>query len=258
MQRRRVDREILGGEIVLAVADILGHVEQYRSRPARGRNRKGAGEELGNAGGLLDPDQFLDRGPQYFDLAAFLGHVFPGMGAVGVAGKGDDRGPGVQRLDQAGDEVGGAGAEGAVAHAGPVGDAGIGFGGKGAAALVVDQEMAHAELAERVIERQQLEAAHAEHRPDPGQPQHLGHGTPAIHPAGGAVAGTAAFAHATGGACTAGFAHRCSSRSWAFSRGLDPRTQRCGRSRQTRGRLRPGVMPSAAAQELTRVRIPSS
>ena len=117
-QRRRVDREIVGGEIMFAVADILRHIEQYRPRPARGRDRKGAGQQFGNAGGLLDPDQFLDRRPQDFDLARLLGHVFPGMRAVGVAGEGDDRGPGVQCLDQAGNEVGGAGAERAVAHPG--------------------------------------------------------------------------------------------------------------------------------------------
>ena len=41
--------EILGGEIVRAVADILGHVEQYRPRPPRGRHREGAPHQFGNA-----------------------------------------------------------------------------------------------------------------------------------------------------------------------------------------------------------------
>ena len=91
---------------------------------------------------MLDADQLLDRGPQDFDLAAFLRHVLPGMRAVGVAGDRDDRDAAVQRFDEPGDEVGGAGPERAVADARAVGDPGIGVGGEGAAALVVDQEMA--------------------------------------------------------------------------------------------------------------------
>ena len=133
--------EILGREIVAAVADVLRHVEQHRPRPARGRDRKGAAHQFGDAAGHLDPDQLLDRGLEDFDLAAFLGHVLPGMGAVGVAGDRDDRDAAIQQLDEAGDEVGRAGAERAVADAGAVGDPGIGVGGKGAAALVVDQVM---------------------------------------------------------------------------------------------------------------------
>jgi hypothetical protein len=153
-QRGRVDRKILGGEFMLAVTDILRHVEQNRSRPARGRDREGAPQKFGDAARMLHPDQLLDRRPQNFDLAAFLGHVLPGMGAVGVAGKGHDRRSGVQRLDQAGHQIGGSRSQRAVANARPVGHARIGVGRKGAAALVVDQKMLQAELRERVIERQ--------------------------------------------------------------------------------------------------------
>ncbi len=169
LQRRLVDDEILGREIVHAVRDVLGHVEQHRPRPAGGRHRKGAAHQFGDAAGHLDADQFLDRGLQDFDLAAFLGHVLPGMRAVGVAGDRDDRDAAVQRLDEPGDEVGGAGAERAVADAGAVGDPGIGVRGEGAAALVVDQVMVQADQPDRVVERQQLEPAHAEHRPGAGQ-----------------------------------------------------------------------------------------
>ena len=236
-QCRRVDREILGGEIVLAVADILRHIQQYRSRPARGRHRKGAAQQFGNPARLLDPDQFLDRRPQDFDLAAFLGHVLPRMGAVGVAGKSDHRGAGVQPFDQPGHEVGGARAERAVADPRTVGDPRIGLGGKGAAALVVDQKMPHAELRQRVVERQQLKPAHAEHRPDLGEPQHLGHGAAAVHAARGAVADAVGFAHAY----------------------FLPVRPRRGGSIATNSRaLMPGAMPSPAARALTRDRIPSS
>ncbi len=235
-QGRRVEGKILGGEIVLAVADVLGNVDEDRSRPPRGRYREGAAQQFGNAARRFDPDQFLDRRPQDLDLAAFLGHVLPGVRAVGVAGKRHDRRSGVQRLDQAGDEIGGAGPERAVADPRPIGDPRIGLGGKGAAALVVDQKMAQAELAERVVERQELKAAHAEHRPDLGETQRLGHGAAAVHPAGGAVAGALGFAHA------------------CFSRSVRVRRRTATNSRA----LFPGAMPSAAARALTRVRIPSS
>ena len=56
--------------------------------------------------------------------------------------------PALNDFDQPGDEVGGAGAERGVAHAGPVGDARIGVGGERAAALVVDQVMLEAERAQ--------------------------------------------------------------------------------------------------------------
>ena len=145
--------------------DVLGHVEQHRPWPPRGRHREGAPHQLGDAAGHLDANQLLDRGLEDFDLAAFLGHVLPGMRAVGVAGDRDDRDAAIQRLDEPGDEVGRAGAERAVANAGAVGDPGIGVRGEGAAALVVDQVVVQADQADRVVERQQLEPAHAEHRP---------------------------------------------------------------------------------------------
>ncbi len=86
LQRRFIDDEILGREIVGAVGNVLGHVEQHRPRPPRGRHGKRAPHQFGDAAGHLDADQLLDRGLEDFDLAAFLGHVLPGMRAVGVAG----------------------------------------------------------------------------------------------------------------------------------------------------------------------------
>ena len=76
-ESRRVDRKILGDKIVLAVADILGDVEQHRAWPARGRDREGAAQQFGDAARQLDPDQLLDRRPQYLGLPAFLRHVLP-------------------------------------------------------------------------------------------------------------------------------------------------------------------------------------
>ncbi len=182
-QCRRVDRKIFGSKVVLAVADILGNVEQHRARPAGSRHREGAAQQLGDAARHLDPDQLLDRRPQDLGLPAFLRHVLPGMRAVGVAGQRNDRHAGVEALDEAGHEIGGAGPERAVAHAGTVGDPRIGVRGERAATLVIDQKMPHAELRQRVVKRQELKPAHPEHRPDLGEPQHLGERAPAVHAA---------------------------------------------------------------------------
>ncbi len=173
-QCRRIDRKIFGREVVLAVADILGNVEQHGARPAGGRHRKSAAQQLGDAARHLDPDQLFDRRPQDLGLPAFLRHVFPGMRAVGVAGQRNDRHAGVEALDEAGDQIGSSGAERAVANAGAVRDASIGVRGERAATLVVDQKMPHAELRQGVVKWQKLKTAHPEHRPDLGEPQHLG------------------------------------------------------------------------------------
>ena len=77
-----------------------------------------APHQLGDSGGCFDADEFLDRRPEDFDLARLLRHVLPRMHAVGIAGDRDDRDAAVQRSDEAGDQVGGAGAEGGVANAG--------------------------------------------------------------------------------------------------------------------------------------------
>jgi hypothetical protein len=113
--------------------------------------------------------------------------MFFQMHAVGIAGDGDDRDAAVQRLHEPGDEVGGAGAQGAVADAGAVGDPRIGIGSEGAAALIVDEVVVQADQPDRIVERQQLEAAHAEHRSGAGQKQHLGERAAAGHGPGRAI-----------------------------------------------------------------------
>src|ERR1043166_6824110 len=97
--------------------------------------------------------------------------------------------------------------------------------------------MAHAETGERVIERQELKAAHAEHRPGAGEAQHLPERAAAIHAALGAVAG--------GG--IGGGGHRFVSLTMARRR----------RAMASRAGM-PGARPNAAACRLTRDRMPSS
>jgi hypothetical protein len=76
------------------------------------------------------------------------------MRTVGIAGERDHRGPGVQPFDQAGHEIGGAGPQCPIAHTGAIGNPRVGLRGKGAAPLVVDQKVPHAELSQRIVERQ--------------------------------------------------------------------------------------------------------
>ena len=182
-QRRRVDREILGRKVMLAVADVLGNVEQHRPRPAGSRHREGAPQQLRDAAGHFDPDQLLDCRPQDLRLSAFLRHVLPGMCAIGVASQRNDWHPGVEALNKAGHKVGGAGPERTVADPRSVGDPRIGVRCRGAAPLVIDQEVPQAELRQRVVKRQELKPAHPKHRPDLGEPQHLGERAAAGHAA---------------------------------------------------------------------------
>jgi hypothetical protein len=225
-QGRRLEIELVAGEVVLAMRHVLRHVEHDGAGAAGGGDGESATHELGHAARQLDADQLLHRRTEDFDLARLLGHVLPGMGAMRVASDRDHGHAGVQRLDERGDEVGGARSERAVADARPVGDAGPCVRREGAAALVIDEEVLQPELRHRVVEREELEAAHPEHRPNLGEAEHLGEGAPAGHRAGGAVGKT----------------HGCFSRM---------RVTNCLA-------VMPTVIPSAAAVSLTAEMMPSS
>src|SRR5262249_35228725 len=118
---------------------------------------------------------------------AFPGHILPGMGAVAVARDRDDRDAAIERFDEAGHQVGCPRAERRIANTGAVGDPGISVSGKGAAALVVDQMMVQPDNTHRVVKRQKLEPAHAEHRPGARQTQHLGDRPPPTPRTGRAI-----------------------------------------------------------------------
>ena len=176
----------IGGEILVLerqrrVADVLRHVDDDGPRPARGRDREGAAHELGDALDALDADQLLAGRPEDLGLARFLGHVLPGVQAVRIADEHHHRRAGVERLDEPGDEVRGAGAERRVGKADPARHLGVGVGREDAGALVVDEVVREPQPAGGVIERQELEPAHPEHRPalvgrdHPGQRLAAGH-----------------------------------------------------------------------------------
>ena len=91
---------------------------------------------------------------------------------MAVTGDEHQRGSGVERLDHAGEEVGGAGAQRRVAHPDPAGHLGVGVGREHAAALVVHEVVVDAEPARGVVERQELKPPHAEHRANLVRDQH--------------------------------------------------------------------------------------
>ena len=100
---------------------------------------------------------------------------------MAVAGDEHERGAGVERLHHAGEQVGGAGPQRRVAHPHPPAHLGVRVGREHAAALVVHQVVVDAEPARGVVERQELESAHAEHRSDLVRGQHPGQRLAAGH-----------------------------------------------------------------------------
>ena len=139
---RLVDPEFIGRVIELAVANVLRHVEHDRSRPAARRDGVGAAHQFRNARAVLYADDFLDDRRQNLHLPAFLGHVLPRMLTVGVAGQRDDRDARVVGFREAGDEIGHARPERAVAHAGLSGHPCVGVRSERTRPLVVDQRVA--------------------------------------------------------------------------------------------------------------------
>ena len=149
---------------MFAVADILGHVEHDGARAAGRGDREGAADEFGDALRALDAQEFLAGRAQDVDLPGLLRHVLPGVVAIGIARDRHQRDAGIERFHQPRDEVRRPRAERRIHHAGAVRHPRPGIGGEGAAAFVVDQVVLEAEGAHRLVEGQQLEAAHAEHR----------------------------------------------------------------------------------------------
>ncbi len=153
LQRLRVDPEIAHVEIELAMRDILGHIDQHRAGPSAGGDGEGAAHMLGDALADFDADQLLHHRAQDLELARLLRHVLPGVLAIGVAGDGDHRNAGVQALNEARHEIGGAWPQRRIDHAGAVRHLGVGIGREGAAALVVDQRVLQSQRPAGLVER---------------------------------------------------------------------------------------------------------
>ncbi|MNI63860.1 hypothetical protein D3C73_1192660 [compost metagenome] len=156
--------------------DVFGHVQHHGARAAAGGHGERAAHQFGNALDHLHAQHVLDHGAQHFKLARFLRHVLPRMQAVRIAHQRHQRRAGVKGFGQTGDQVGGARAQGGVAHAGASADLGVGVGGEHGAAFVVDQVVIQLQAPHGVVERQQLKAAHAKHQADVMRGEHAGDG----------------------------------------------------------------------------------
>ena len=110
----------------------------------------------------------LGAGPGDADRVAFLEGVGADQMGGHLAGEHDQRNGIHQRVGEAGDRIGGAGARGHQHHARLAGGAGIAFGGMSGALLVAHQHMGDAirRLEERVIDRQHRAAGIAENMGD--------------------------------------------------------------------------------------------
>ena len=134
-----IGREILVLEGERRVADVLRHVDHDRPRPSRGRDREGAAHQLGDALDALDADQLLAAGRRISVWRDSWVMFFQECTRCDIADEHHHRRAGVERLDQAGDQVGRAGPERRVDEADPAGDLGVGVGREDARALVVDE-----------------------------------------------------------------------------------------------------------------------
>jgi hypothetical protein len=83
---------------------------------------------------------------------------------VRVTREDDHRQAGIEAFDHARDEVRRARAERSVGDPRAVRYLGVGIGGEGAGALIVDQRVLEPEGAAGLVKRQELEPAHAENR----------------------------------------------------------------------------------------------
>ena len=134
------------------MADVFRHIEQHRAGASGRRDRIGVANVFGDAGAYLDADHFLDRRAQHFDLPGLLGHVLPGMFPIAVTDHGDQGNARVQRFCERGQQVGRAGPQGRVTHAGPSGHPCPSICHESTAALIVDQGVLQAKFAHRIIE----------------------------------------------------------------------------------------------------------
>ena len=166
------------------MGDIFGDVEDHGTRAAGSGHGKGPAHELGNAMAPFDADQLLHDGREDLGLTGLLGHILARMIPVGISDESHQGNARGGRFHQSGGEVGGSGAQRAVAEPDAAGDPGVAVGGKGAGAFIVDHDMPGLAVAgpgDGIIKREQREAADSEDDLRLVELQHLGHGFPAGH-----------------------------------------------------------------------------
>ncbi len=149
-----------GGEL-----DVLRDVDENRARTARPRDVERLVHDAREFFHRLDEVVVLGRGAGNADRVAFLERIRADEMGRDLAGDDDERDRIHQRVDHAGDGVGGAGAGGDEDDADLAGGAGIAFSRMGRALLVPDQDVLQLVLLEqRVVDRQHGAARIAENR----------------------------------------------------------------------------------------------
>ena len=120
--------------------DVFGHVNYHRAGPAGLREVKRLLHDARNVVHVRDEVAVLHNGQGYADDVGFLKRAAADHVLVDLAGDGNERAGIEVGIGDGGDEIGGAGAAGAHAHAGLAGGAGVTFRRKTAALLVPRQD----------------------------------------------------------------------------------------------------------------------
>ena len=166
--------------------EVLGNVDHHRTRPAALGDMERLVQHARKLADVLDEVIVLGAGPRDADRVAFLEGIVADQMGRHLPGDAHDRDRIHERIGQAGDCIGGAGAGGHQHAADLAGRAGIAFGGMHGALLVPHQDVPDLLLLEqRVIDRQHRAARIAEQVLDPliGQclDHHLGAGQLFVH-----------------------------------------------------------------------------
>ena len=154
---------------------IEGKRQVNGARPPGGHLAKGPADHGRQAPGVVQRGVPLGQGPEHRDLVEFRQGISPARGGRDVRVYREHRDRTLVRLHNAWQDVCRTAAGGALADAGPAGDAGIGVGHVAGVPLVAGQEMGYAvvEAVERVVQWKGGVAAQAEDVPDAIGFQHL-------------------------------------------------------------------------------------
>ena len=139
------------GVIALRHEDVFGDVDQHGAGASAGGDVKRFMHDLGQLGHVLDHEVVLGAGTCEAEGVRLLEGVAADEGAVDLAGDGDD-GNGIHHgIDQAGDQVGSAGAGGGAADTDFTGSARVAFGGEYGVLLMPHQHMADVVVIQGIV-----------------------------------------------------------------------------------------------------------
>ena len=174
------------GRIQRVLLHVIGQADMGGAGPARGHGAKGAAHGVRNLVHAVDGGIPLGQRPVQRLLVQFGQRELAACAHGNVRGDAQHGHRGFVGLGQAGQQVGGAAAAGAFAHAHLACDARIGVGHVAGAALVPREDVVHAVVQPRhgVVEGQAGVAAQAEDVLDAVELKHADHGVGAIESGG--------------------------------------------------------------------------